>query len=400
MLLNPRENLRIIALLAALVAFGPMSIDMYLPSLPTIAEDLQTSAESIQLTITLFLVGFCLGTMFYGPISDQYGRRPVLISGIIIYTLTSIACTLVDSAEQLIWLRFFQAIGGAAASVLARTIVRDIFDPKDTAQILSLMHIITMIAPLLAPILGGYILIWFGWRTVFFSLAVFGAICLAIVLLYLNETYPKENRSSTSLTSAFANYGRIFSNKQGLGLVLTGALSFAGMFAYITGSPFVFIEYLNISPVSYSYLFALNILGIIIFATINTRIVKRVGVKKMLAYGSRIAAISGSLLLVANLLNIDGLITIFVPLFFYISVIGFVGANCIAELLRLFSSSAGVATATFTMSMFGLGFISSMAVGFFHDGTPFAMSLIVFISGIGSFLSFYLTQQMMTIKKK
>lgn len=365
---------------------------MYLPSLPGIARDLHATSAEVQLSVTAFLTGFCLGMLLYGPLADRFGRRPVLITGIFFYVITSVLCAFAQNVEQLVALRLLQALGGGAASVLGRAIVRDVFPPLDAARVLSIMHVITMIAPLVAPILGGYLLIGFGWRSIFTVLAGFGLICLAPVLWRLKETYPPTQRTATNLRSAFVPYGHLLRNRRALGYVLCGGLSFAGMFAFIAGSPFVYIEYFRVAPDHYGYLFGLNIVGIMLATTYNAKKVKRVGSQTMLSVGAAVAAVSGMVLAVSGITGFGGLAGVVIPLFFFVAVTGLIGANCVAQLLALFPQSAGVAAATFGAAQFGLGAAASVAVGVFHNGTPTAMCLVVAVTGCGSLMLLQLTR--------
>lgn len=193
---NAAISIPFLLLLSTLVAFGPLSIDLYLPSLPNIAQELQSTNTQIQWTISGFLIGFCVGMLFYGPLSDRYGRKPILLIGIFLYLITSLACYQSSSASQLILFRVLQALGGGAASVLARAMVKDLLPLKKAVRVLSLMHVVTMIAPLLAPLIGGYLMLAFGWRSLFLVLFIFALFCF-IAVLFIRETLPKEKRGGS-----------------------------------------------------------------------------------------------------------------------------------------------------------------------------------------------------------
>ena len=245
----------IIVLLSALVAFGPLSIDMYLPSLPIIAQDLQSPVSEVQKTITLFLIGFSAGMLVYGPLSDRFGRKKLLLIGIVIYILATLGCILANQIEQLQFFRLLQAIGGASASVLSRALVRDLFSNAEIPKILSLMHIITIMATLAAPILGALIAEYLNWSGIFIFLFVYALLCLiwskrAIQL-------PPSPHVPAGILS---NYKAVLSSRFAWGLMLCNSFSFGGMFAYITASSFVFIQYYGFSPTQYGYLFAFNLL--------------------------------------------------------------------------------------------------------------------------------------------
>ncbi|MFL1454002.1 Bcr/CflA family multidrug efflux MFS transporter [Marinobacter sp. GN3S48] len=381
---------RLIALLAALQAFGPLSIDMYLPGLTAIAEDLGSPESSIQLTITAFLIGLFIGMLFYGPLSDKFGRRPLLLGGITLYVVASLGCVLASDAEQLILLRFVQALGGAAASVLGRTIVRDLFPVTEAARVLSLMHLVTMIATLIAPLFGGYLLLLLGWRSLFVALIVFSAITLAFTAWKIPETHSGDSRNSGVMTVFYA-YFRIARHRTAIGYILCMALPFAGMFAYITASPFVYISYFGVEPQHYAWLFSLNIGGIILFVSLNARLVTRVGTQPLLLAGSACACLSGLLLMVGGIYAVGGLPLIVIALFGFVGVTGVLGANCMASLLERYPESAGAAAGLAIATQFGLGALASFLVGFFHDGTPAPMAIIVGFCGTGSLVALSLT---------
>ncbi|MDH4554294.1 Bcr/CflA family multidrug efflux MFS transporter [Pseudomonas sp. BN417] len=374
----------LIVLLAALVAFAPLSIDMYLPSLPTLARDLAASEAQVQHSISVFLVGLCLGMLFYGPLSDRFGRRPLLLGGIALYVAASLGCSLATSADQLLLWRGLQALGGAAASVLARAMVRDLFPLQQSARVLSLMHLVTMLATLVAPLLGSWLMQLAGWRAIFVGLLGFATLCGLAVWLRVPETHRGEARGH-SLGSAFAAYLAILRNPRAVGLMLCMELSFAGMFAYITGSPFVFIEHFGFSPNQYALLFSSNIAGVIVATSLNARLVGRLGPETLLRRGSAVSALAGLWLLVAASQPAPGWMGIAVGLLLYVSVTGMLGANAIASLMALFPQRAGAAAALAVAGQFGLGALASALVGAMHDGSPLPMCLIVALCGAGSF---------------
>ncbi|BAW24023.1 Bcr/CflA family multidrug efflux MFS transporter [Pseudomonas putida] len=386
MLSNPG---RLIVLLAALVAFAPLSIDTYLPSLPTIAAELAASASSVQLTIGAFLAGLCIGMLFHGPCSDRFGRRPVLLWGMALYLGATVGCLLADSIEALIGWRFLQALGGAAASVLARTIVRDVFSIGQAARTLSLMHLVTMLATLIAPLAGGLLMQLYSWRSIFVALFAFACVCLLASLRYIPETHPAEQRAG-SLSTALAGYWHIARNPQALAYILCMGLSFGGMFAFIAASPFVYIEYFQVSPQGYGWLFGLNIFGVIIVTIINARLVSRLGPLAMLGVGAAIVSVAALGLALMASIEAPGLVGIVLLVVLYVSVTGLMGANCVASLLKLFPANAGAAAGLAVSGQFALGAGFSALVGSLADGSPRPMCLVIAAAGAGSVLCYVL----------
>lgn len=382
---------RLIVLLAALQAFGPLSIDMYLPGLPQIARELHTDEASMQLTISAFLIGLFIGMLFYGPLSDKYGRRPLLLGGILLYMLASLGCLFAEDADRLIALRAVQALGGAAASVLGRAIVRDLFAVSEAAKALSLMHLVTMLATLVAPLLGGYLILLLGWRALFGALFLFATLTWLAVIWKIPETHHGTSRQA-SLLSVFAAYLQIARKPTAIGYILCLALSFAGMFSYITASPFVYIEYFGVQPQHYGWLFSLNIAGVIALVTLNARLVDRLGPQKLLVAGAGLAALSGLFLMLCGLSGSGGLMAIVAGLLGYVSVTGLIGANSMASLLARYPEQAGAAAGLAVAMQFGLGALSSTLTSALHDGTPLPMTLIVGICGVGALLSLLLTR--------
>lgn len=367
---------RFILLLGALVAFGPLAIDLYLPALPAIAVGLAASAEAVQSSITVFLAGFAVGMLFYGPISDRYGRRVVMLTGIALFALASLACLLATAVEQLILARFVQALGGGAASVLARAVVRDVYSPTEAIRKLSLMAMVTAIAPLLAPLLGSALLAGFGWRGTFAAVLAWGLLSLAVVWRMLPETLPAERRGQLSLAAAFAAYGRLACDPVAIGLLLAGGMSFAAMFAYITASPFYFIALQQLSPAAYGALFAANALGIFAANYVNSRLVKSRGAAAMAGIGCA-SGFAGALLLWVAMAAGDALPAVIAGLFVVVSMTGLLGANCVGLLMARYPQNAGAAAALFGSSQFGFGMWASAAVSYTHDGSGRPMAWVI-----------------------
>ncbi|SAL25125.1 Bcr/CflA subfamily drug resistance transporter [Caballeronia terrestris] len=380
-----RPDARLILLLGALAACGPLSIDMYLPSLPALAAAFGTSAAAAQSTLTSFMCGFSVGMLLYGPLSDAYGRRPVLLGGIALYTVASIACAAALSIDALIFVRFLQALGAGAASVLARAIARDAHEATDAARVLSMLSIVTSIGPLLAPLIGGQLLLLGGWRVVFMALTLFGAVCAVTAFLRVPETWPREKRASSALGASFAAYGRLLTDPVTWGHMLCGGMAFASMFAYITATPFVYIDYFHVKPQHYGLLFGLNIVGIISGNVLNTRLVGRVGSLRMISGAAFVSVVAALSVALVCLTGWGGLWSIVVCLFFVVGVVGLLSANCTTDLMHRYPHNAGAAAALFGAVQLALGAAASLAVGLFHDGTPRGMGVVIGVCGLLTF---------------
>ena len=383
----PRSGL--VVLLAALAAFAPMSIDMYLPALPSIARDLGVPASDVQATLAVFMAGFSAGMLLYGPISDRFGRRPVMMTGIFIFIIASLACVYVERIDQLIVARLFQAIGGGAASILARTVVRDLFTAQEAARVLSLMMVLTTLAPILAPLAGALLLEFSGWRAIFAVLFGFGALAMLVVVLLLPETHSKEARGGMTMAQALGAYWHILSDGPAFGLTVASAAVFAGLFAYISGSSFVFIEHFGIAPGFYAMLFAMNAAAIMGAAFLNSRLTRRFELKNLLSGGVLISFTAGLYLVVIELAGLEGPITIMAGLMVFVAMVPILGANGMALLMARYPKNAGAAAATLGAAQFGSGAVAAFVVGALHDGTAFSMCAVMGASGLIALLAFF-----------
>lgn len=370
-----------------LVAFGPMSIDMYLPAMPSIARDLAADSGAVQLTLSAFFLGFALGQFVYGPMSDRYGRRPIIIGGVLLYVISSGICALSADVEQLVAMRFLHAIGGSAAAVVARATVRDFFAGNEAARVLSLIMMVMSAAPLAAPFIGGYLLLWFDWRAIFWTLTGFGTLCLVATMLWLQEGNPPERRQRSSWATVGLNYLRVITSRQALGCILSSAFAAAGMFTFFAGSPFVYIELYGVPAENYGYLFGLNILGLICLGYLNSRLVTRIGIFPLLTLGVSISALSGIALLAAALTGFGGLIGLVIPLFCYISALALIGANGMAGALDCFPRIAGTVSAVAGGMQFGTGAIAGGLVSNFHADSAAPMAIGICCLGVAALLS-------------
>ena len=380
----------ILVLLGVLSAFGPLSMDMYLPSLPTLAAYFSTSTAKAQLTLSGFTVGFAVGQLVYGPLSDRLGRRWVLLSGVALYVAASLACAVAADIETLIAVRFLQALGGGAGVVLTRAIVRDLYSREAGARALSLMLLVPSLAALVGPFIGGQILLWADWRAIFWLLTALGAVILVYGILRLPETLPAPLRHAASPARIAREYGIILCDRQALGYMLCGAFSFAGMFAQLSGTPFVYIELFGVAPENFGFLFALNIIGIMIGSFVNSRLVTRFGIRRMLVFGTTMALAGGLSVALFASLGVGGLTAIVASIVIFMTPHNVVNANATAGALEKFPHIAGTASALIGAVRFAIGAAVGAAVGLLHDGTAVPMALVIAACGLASAAAFWL----------
>ncbi|MFD8413710.1 multidrug effflux MFS transporter [Streptomyces sp. NPDC059650] len=362
---------RFIVLLAALVALGPLSIDGYLPGLPDLAGDLRASAAATQLTITACLAGLAIGQLIAGPLSDTYGRRRPLLAGLALYTIASALCAVAPDVRTFVGLRLVQGIGGAFGIVIANAVVRDRTSGTRTARLFSALTLITGLAPVFAPVLGGQLLRVTAWPGIFVSLAVLGAVMLAASAAGLPET-----RFSASRQPLLAVVGQLLSDRVFTGYVLANGLVFAAMFAYISGSPFVLQEIHGLSPQQYSAVFAVNAAGLIAAAQISGRLVARAGARVLLLAGL-LGATAGGTTVLSAVLTRAPLPVLLIGLFVLVSSVGLVMPNAAAQALADHGEHAGSAAALlgFSQFMFGGALAPLAGAGGATDALP--MGIIV-----------------------
>ena len=374
-------------MLGALTAFGPMSIDMYLPALPTVAAGFGASPSRVQLTLSAFFLGFGVGQLVYGPLSDRWGRRPPLLVGTGLYVIASLLCAVATGVGWLIPFRLLQGLSACAGPLIARAVVRDVYDRDRAAYMLSLLMLIMGAAPLLAPLLGGQLLLASGWRSIFAVQGAFGALCFLAAWSGLAETLDEAKRSRAGVRAMVARYGALLRSRVYVGYAVSSGAAFAGMFAYFAGSPFVFIRLYGVPPQNYGFLFALNVIGLMGCAALNSRLVLRYGPDPVLRRGVAAVAAAGAALVVVAITGWGGLAGLVIPLLVFISSISFISANAMAGALATVRHVAGTASALVGTIQFGLGALSGAAVGAFYNGTAVPMAAVIALTGLTSLLA-------------
>lgn len=379
-----RQYLILAILLGTLTAFAPMSIDMYLPSFPTLQHEFSGNPGLVQATLSMFFVGLSIGQAFYGPISDRFGRKLPLYVGVFLYIAGSIMAALTPSLEGLVAARFVQGIGGCAGMVIARAIVRDLFDERDSARMLTTLMLVMGLAPILAPIAGGQLLTAFGWQSIFWVLTGFGVFCLALTVLVLRESLPPERRQPGGVIVALRNYGFLARDLRFLAYVMTGTSVMAGLFAYIAGSPFVFIELHGVPAEHYGFFFGLNAIGLIAASQINHRLLARYSGRAILRASTMGFAAAAVLVGLNAVTGIGGFLGLLVPLFFSVASLGFIAPNTTAAAMAMHGRIAGAASAFLGIMQFGVGALVAALVGFFADGSARPMGLIIAACGLSA----------------
>ncbi len=381
---------RVIApILGGLGAIAPLAIDMYLPGMPRIASDLHATEGALQFSLMTFFAGLMIGQLFYGPISDRTGRKPMIYVGLALFVIASLGCATAATATQLSAWRFAQGLGGSIGMVIGVAVVRDLYTGQTAARLLALMMIVFSIAPILAPSLGTLIMAFLPWPALFITLAVFGAACALLVAFALPETRMQELRAVSRPLDAFKNYGHLLVSRRYMPYVATMVLAQAGFFAYLGGSSFAFISVYHLSPTAYSLLFAVNAIGLTAGAQIAPRLMGHFSAQTIVRTALSVYALAALVLVAIEGLGGGGAITLAVLLFIVIAAMAFVLPLNSVLAMEAYGAIAGTAAALMGALQFAAGTVASLAVGLTANGTAQPMVVTIAVSGLaGCLLAF------------
>ncbi|WHZ01121.1 multidrug effflux MFS transporter [Neobacillus sp. YX16] len=381
------KRLWIAVVLGSLAAFAPLSIDMYLPALPILADYFQTSASFIQLSLTFFLLGLSFGQLFAGPISDIRGRRNPLLIGLIIYAVVSLLCVFSPSIWTFILLRFIQGLAGAVGIVISRAIVRDLYSGTELTKFFALLSLVNGAAPILAPIAGAQLLRFVPWQGVFIVLGLIGFIMFIAVLFGLSETLPEERRLRGGIQNTLLTFRNLFVDRSFMGYAISQGLISGTMFAYISGSPFVVQNIYGASPQVFSLIFAINGLGIMIASQTTGRLAGRVHESKLLIFGLGMSFF-GSIFLFILILFQATLWMVLIPLLFVVSSVGVVNTAGFSLAMQKQGKNAGSASALLGVLSFVFGGVTSPLVGIGGGESAIPMGLVIVFASCGAVLSY------------
>jgi DHA1 family bicyclomycin/chloramphenicol resistance-like MFS transporter len=373
----------LIVLLGALAGLGPFAIDMYLPSFSAIASDLHSSLPAVQRTLSAYFVGIALGQLIYGPASDRYGRTKPLYVGLVVFALASIGCAFATSITQLVVLRFLQALGGCAEMVIARAVVRDRFSPRDSIRVFSGLVLVMGIAPILAPLLGGWIVTYWSWRAIFYFLGGFAIALLVLAVVMLPESHPVNRRTPLSVGGTLATYRMLLRDRLFMGYTLVVSFQLAALFAYVGGSPLVFMEIFHVSPTHFGWFFGANAAGLIAASQVNGYLAHHgADPHRVLGTALTVATLGATSLLIFVLTGVGGFWPIYFSIFTCLASCGFIFANATVLAMAKHGKHAGNASALLGCIQFGISGLGGFAVSAFqhHSALPMAITLFACIA--------------------
>lgn len=376
-----------IMLLALFTALGPLSIDMYLPALPQMAQDFNVSTLQVANTLPAYFFGLALGQLIYGPISDRIGRKKPLYFGMSLFTIASLLCVLAPDHWSLIAARILQALGGCVGVVMARAAIRDRLDIQGSAQAFASMMIVMGIAPVIAPSFGALILKFFSWQAVFVALSLIGVICLLCVHFLFKETLAPERRLNINLKQVFILYGSIFKDRSFIFPMMAGCFTGAALFCYISSAPAVLMDGYHLTQQQFAFAFGFNAFGIMILASINTRLSNKFSVIQRLIIGGIIQCTGAAIIVVAGLMVHAPLVVVMLGLFFTVSGIGFTGPNAMALAMSKQGARAGTASAIMGSMQFACGLIGGVLLNFLVWSPVFNMGILMLLFTVLGFLA-------------
>ncbi|TCH97068.1 Bcr/CflA family multidrug efflux MFS transporter [Roseococcus sp. SYP-B2431] len=377
-----RQN-RLAFLLGLLSAFAPLSIDMYLSSLPDIGRDMGVGIDGAQLTLAAYFLGLGTGQLVHGPLADRLGRRPPLFVGLVVYIIASALCAMATSIEALILLRLCQALAGCAGMVIARAVVRDVAHEIDPVKLMSRLMLIMGVAPILAPLMGGYLAAALGWRAIFWFLAGVGAVALVCCIAFLPETLAPEKRQRASVFAVLRSYLSLITDRRFLATAAVSGLTMGGMFAYIAGSPFVFISIYGVAPEHYGLFFGAGAAGFILMSQFGGRFAAQYGRDRVFTMGVAGVACCGAALTGCVLLGAPFL-AVYAAIVLYIALLGVTVPIGSVLAITPFPHIAGTASALLGTLQFGFGAIAGSLVSALHNGTALPMAITLGLAGVSA----------------
>jgi DHA1 family bicyclomycin/chloramphenicol resistance-like MFS transporter len=379
---RPQSSFSIVFILGLLAMLMPLSIDMYLPALPVIAEQFGVPAGSAQMTLSTYILGFALGQLLYGPMADSLGRKPVVLGGTLVFAAAAAACAMAQSIDHLIVMRFFHGLAAAAASVVINALMRDIYPKEEFSRMMSFVMLVTTVAPLVAPMVGGAVLVWFSWHAIFWILALAALLASAMIFFFIKETLPAEHRQKFHIRTTLGNFASLFRHKRVLSYMLASGFSFAGMFSFLSAGPFVYIELNHVSPQHFGYYFALNVVFIFVLTMINSRFVRKVGALNMFRIGLWIQFVMAVWMVVTAFFDV-GFWTLVVGIAAFVGCISMVSSNAMAVILDEFPHMAGTASSLAGTFRFGIGAIvgALLSLATFTSAWPMLWSIALCATG-------------------
>lgn len=376
-------------ILTALTAMGAMSTDLYLPALPDIAQDLSTSAAYAQLTIGLFFAGFAVTQLVGGPLSDRFGRRPVLIGGLAIYVVTTAVCAAAPSIEILLLARFGEAFGAACCAVIARAIVRDLYEPRDAGRVLGSIASAMALAPLIAPLLGGWLTVAFGWRSNFVLLTLIGIALFTAVTMAVPETQRVRQPNALDPRIMLANFGALLRERTFVGFALCAGFATGTLFAWISTSSFIVIDYYGVPPQHFGLVFGVVIIGFALGAFLGSRLTGRFGPARVVGGAVHAALLAGLVLIVAGWTDMGGLPLIIAAMAVLFAGAGIIAPQATAGALGPFPLIAGTASAALGCWQMTVAFLVNAACSLAFDGTPRPMATIALVCALGGLVAYH-----------
>ncbi|PHN06787.1 multidrug effflux MFS transporter [Flavilitoribacter nigricans] len=372
-----KERFFLVLILGLLTAMGPLSIDLYLPAFGDIAQSLGTDISSVSLSLSSYFIGLSIGQVIYGPFLERFGRKKPIYIGVLIYIFAALGCAATTSVQGLIVYRFFQALGACGGLVAARAVVRDLFDTREVARVFSMLIMVVAVSPIIAPTLGGYITTHFHWRYVFGLLVVLALLILAGTIILLPESRPPNPAYSMRPASILKNYREVLRNPHFFIFAISGSIAYAGVYAYLSGSPHLYLEIFGVSQSQYGLIFAFVAAGLIGASQVNNLILHRYSSENIIWMALILQSAIAVILLAVYMLDYAGFYTITLLLFAYLCCLGFIFPNASALSLSGLGHTAGNASALLGGIQMVMGALASALVSFFLDQTSIAMFLVL-----------------------